>query len=180
MKQCNKELFELRIKKVIDTMDIVYKTLASYNEMAFPLKKLKKETIDYLFCFILQSHINRKTLTIDNLKYFNEVFKKNSVFKDLKLKKVKDIAEIDYREVYRYTDNILKTLPLFIKTSAYFDTFVRANLKEKVASSDVIYKCLYAMLAYSHDIDENDPLAEQFKIELNVVKDHYKKQKINL
>lgn len=180
MKECNLELLELRRNKVLDTSSIVYKTLASYNEMAFSLKSMLNEANDYMFCYILRSHISKKTLTLDNLNLFNEIFKKNKVYKELKLKKIKDINDIDFKSIINYLNETLNKLPLFIKLTAYFDNFVRKNLKNEISASEVIAKCFYAMSAYSHDIDEEAEEAKQFNDELSVIKNLYKKEKINL
>ena len=39
------EIFELKYKKIINSSQIMYKTLASYRDMAFSLKKMCKKAI---------------------------------------------------------------------------------------------------------------------------------------
>ena len=67
------EIFELKYKKIINSSQIMYKTLASYRDMAFSLKKMCKEADCYIQALIVLSLINSNELTIEILKQLENV-----------------------------------------------------------------------------------------------------------
>ena len=62
------ELFELKYNKIINSAEIMYKTLASYREMAFSKKKMLKEAECYVQALIVLSLIKSNELSIDFIK----------------------------------------------------------------------------------------------------------------
>ena len=81
------EIFELKYQKIIKSSKIMYKTLASYNEMAFSLKKMLKQTDSYVQSLIVLSLINSNELSLGFLNVLSGIGEYADPFKKLKIKK---------------------------------------------------------------------------------------------
>ena len=56
------EIYKIRYNKILNSTQIMYKSLASYKELAMPLKKVLKEADLYIQSIIVLSLIKRKPL----------------------------------------------------------------------------------------------------------------------
>lgn len=156
------EIFKLRYQKIINSLTVVYKTLASHNEMAFSLKKLLKETEIFVNSVVLWKTIRSNNFSLELIKQLDDNCQYISLLKTFKLKKIKKFDDILIKRIYEESLNNIKEKPLFIKMSIFFDkTVAKMKLKDDVKMKNVIIDCFKYMFAL---IDNKDDLTTNLSI----------------
>ena len=111
------EIFELKYRKIINSSKIMYKTLASYNDMAFSLKKMLKETDLYVkyqeqakaSIEIIKQSIKSYTKELDKLiSQLRE--KKEKVFNEVHLIEPNDVTQSVLDGIGKYNELIEETV----------------------------------------------------------------------
>ncbi len=151
------EIFELKYKKIINSSQIMYKTLASYRDMAFSMKKMCKEADCYIQSLIVLSLINSNELNIEILKQLEDVSEYAFAFKNIKLQKITNLDEKYILIIKNICIETLHTDPLFIKVASFFDSIVsKLNGIEKISGCTIIEDCLLSILLLVRNIDEDN------------------------
>lgn len=170
------EIFELRYNKIINSAQIIYKTLASYNEMAFSLKKMSKEADCYVQALIINSLIKSNELNLEILKQIDEISQYEFLLKKIKLHKIK---ELDENIILKIKDICIETLnsePLFIKVASFFDSVVsKLDNVEKISGCAIIEECLLSMLLLTRNIDEIDDRKKQYQKDIEIIYKYIKR-----
>lgn len=162
------EIFKLRYEKLINATSVIYKTMASYNEMAFSLKKLMKETEIFVQSFLIYKSIVFNNLSIDLLRQLEDVCKYVSIYKIFKLKKVKEIDSFVISKMKDEVLNNIKNKPLFIIMAVYFDkTVSKLKVDESIEMTNIIVESFQYMCAL---LDNQDDLNTDLKIYDDVIK----------
>lgn len=169
------EIFELKYKKIINSSQIMYKTLASYREMAFSLKKMCKEADCYVQALIVLSLINSNELTIEILNQLENVSEYDYVFKKIKLRKVTYLDEKYILKIKNICIETLKIDPLFIKVASFFDSIVsKLDGVDKISGCAIIEDCLLSILLLVRNIDE-DNNNKQYQKDIEIIYKYIKR-----
>lgn len=170
MEQKFLELFELKYKKIINSSEIMYKTLAKYNEMAFTLKKMVKETDLYIQSIVTLSLIQSSDISLELLKQLVDVFQYENTFKKLKLRKVKELDEELISKVKTIAVENLNLQPLFIKVASFFDKITaKLDKDNKVKGCVIIEECLLSMLLFVRNIDDNSENIKKYQRDIEII-----------
>lgn len=170
MEQKFLEIFELRYQKVLNSSEIIYKTLASYNEMAFSRKKMLKEAECYIQSLIVLSLIKSNELTIETLEQLNDLTEYEFAFKKVKLRKVKELDEKIISQINTIANEAIKIEPLFIKAASFFDKAIsKMDGIEKISGCKIIENCLLAMLLHVRNIDEQDDIINKYQNDIQII-----------
>lgn len=169
------EIFELKYKKIINSAQIMYKTLASYRDMAFSLKKMCKEADCYVQALIVLSLINSNELTIEILNQLENVSEYSYAFKKIKLRKVTYLDEKDILNIKNICIETLKIDPLFIKVASFFDSIVsKLDGVDKISGCAIIEDCLLSILLLVRNIDE-DNNNKQYQKDIEIIYKYIKR-----
>lgn len=170
------EIFELRYKKIINSSHIIYKTLATYREMAFSLKKMSIEEDCYVQALIVNSLIKSNELNVEILKQLSELSQYEFLFKKIKLRKINELNEDLISKIKNICNETLKIEPLFIKVASFFDSVVeKLDNVEKISGSKIIEDCLLSMLLLVRNIDELDENKKQYQKDIEVIYKYMKR-----
>lgn len=169
------EIFELKYKKIINSSQIMYKSLASYRDMAFSLKKMCKEADCYIQALIVLSLINSNELTIEILKQLENVSEYDYAFKKIKLRKVIHLDEKCILNIKNICIETLNIDPLFIKVASFFDSIVsKLGGVDKISGCAIIEDCLLSILLLVRNIDE-DNNNKQYQKDIEIIYKYIKR-----
>jgi hypothetical protein len=155
MEQQFLELYKLRYNKILSSSEIMYKTLASYNAMAMPLKKVLKEADIYIQCIVISSVLRTNEYSLDLFKQIHESCEYESVLKQVKIHKVKTLDDKIINKIEKIIEKTLTKEPFFLRVAAFFDSITK-KLKpdEKTSGCLIIKECILAMLALVRNEDD--------------------------
>lgn len=163
------EIFELKYQKIINSSKIMYKTLASYNEMAFSLKKMLKQTDLYVQSLIVLSLINSNELSLGFLNVLSGIGEYADPFKKLKIKKVKELDDKLISKIKLIAEDNLKVEPLFIKVAAFFDKITaKYDSSNDIKGCDIIEECLLSILLLIRNIESKESL-NKYKKDIEII-----------
>ena len=169
------EIFELKYKKIINSSKIMYKTLASYNEMAFSLKKMLKQTDSYVQSLIVLSLINSNELSLGFLNVLSGIGEYADPFKKLKIKKVKELDDKLISKIKLIAEDNLKVEPLFIKVAAFFDKITaKYDSSNDIKGCDIIEECLLSILLLIRNIEGKENL-NKYKKDIEIIYKYIKR-----
>ena len=170
------EIFKLKYKKIINSSHIMYKTLASYNEMAFSLKKMSKEADCYVQALIISSLMRTNELNIESLKQINEIYEYEFLLKKIKLRKINALDDKIISEIKNLCQQALNTDPLFIKVASYFDSITsKLNDVEKISGCKIIEECLLSLLLLVRNINETEENKKQYQKDIEIIYKYIKR-----
>ena len=170
MEQKYLDLLKLKYTKIINSSGIMYKTLASYRDMAFSLKKMSKEAEDYVQALIVLSLLKTNELSIDILKTLNEISINEFLFKKLKLKKLTTLDDKSYEFIKNKCNEALNIAPLFIKVASFFDSIVsKLDDVEKISGCTIIEECLLSILLYIRNIDDENQINRKYQKDIQII-----------
>lgn len=170
MEQQFLELYKLRYKKILSSSEIMYKTLASYNEMAMPLKKVLKEADMYIQCIVISSLVRTNEYSLELFKQIHESCEYESVLKLVKIHKVKVLDDKVIIKLKTVIEKNLTKEPFFLRVAAFFDS-VTKKLKpdEKTSGCLIIKECLLAMLALLRNEDDAVADLKKYNNDIKIV-----------
>lgn len=169
------EIFELKYQKIINSSKIMYKTLASYNEMAFSLKKMLKQTDSYVQSLIVLSLINSNELSLGFLNVLSGIGEYADPFKKLKIKKVKELDDKLISKIKLIAEDNLKVEPLFIKVAAFFDKITaKYDSSNDIKGCDIIEECLLSILLLIRNIESKENL-NKYKKDIEIIYKYIKR-----
>lgn len=169
------EIFELKYRKIINSSKIMYKTLASYNDMAFSLKKMLKETDLYVQSLVVLSLIRSNELSLGFLNALSGIGEYADPFKKLKIKKVKELDDKLISKIKLIAEDNLKIEPLFIKVAAFFDKITaKYDSSNDIKGCNIIEECLLTMLLLVRNIDDKENL-NKYQKDIEIIYNYIKR-----
>lgn len=167
MEQKYYEIFKLRYEKIINSSLVIYKTLASHNNMAFSLKCLCKETDQFIQAVVLNKILKTQELTIELLEQISSCAKYDDLLKPLKIKKLKDVNQDVINKINKLIDNIINCEPKLTKLAVYFDKIVAKMSIESsdTKASEIIinsFNCMFALVEDKDDLTSDLSLYKNF------------------
>lgn len=170
------EIFELKYKKILNSSQIMYKTLASYREMAFSLKKMTEEAECYIQALIINSLIISNELDLEILKQIDSICEGVFILKKIKFKKINFLDEKLILKIKSICLDTLSMEPLFIKIAAFFDSVVsKLDNSEKISGCNIIEDCLLTMLLLVRNIDETDGNKMEYQNDIKIIYKYMKR-----
>ena len=147
MEQKFLEIYKLKYQKILNSSKLMYKSLASNNEMAFSLKKMLKEADIYIQAIVVLSLIKSKELTVEVFKQLSDLAEYQFLFKKIKTKKLESFDDEQLIKIEMIVKDTLTIEPLFIKVSSFFDKMViKLKLESSTKGCKIIEECLLSML----------------------------------
>lgn len=165
MEQKFLEIYKLKYQKILNSSKLMYKSLASHNEMAFSSKKMLKEADVYIQALIVLSLVKTKELTVELFKQLNELSEYQFLFKKIKVRKLEKFDDVHLQKIESIAKETLTIAPLFVKVSSFFDKMVvKLKLDNSIRGCKIIEECLLAMMLLVRNVDyENNNLKQYIK-----------------
>ncbi len=175
MEQKYYELFKLQYDKLLNSSQIVYKTIASYNNMAFSYKEMVKEMELFVQAVLLNKALKTNQLDQELIIQFSNIFEYGSILKSLKYKPKKPFDEKVINNIEKYCEEQFLIHPRFIKLGVYFDeSTTKYNLGDKVSFINIILKVISSMMALIENIDDQNISLSHYESFLKVINSYIK------
>ena len=170
MEQKFLEIYKLKYQKIHNSSKVMYKSLASNNEMAFSLKKMLKESDIYIQALVILSLIKTNELTVEVFKQLSDLTEYQFLFKKIKTKKLKSFDDETLQRIKMIAKETLTIEPLFIKVSSFFDKMVKKlNLDSSIKGCKIIEESLLSMLLLVRNIDYENNDIKQYKNDIEII-----------
>ena len=168
MEQKFLEIYKLKYQKIHNSSKLMYKSLASNNEMAFSQKKMLKEADIYVQALVALSLIKSNEFTVEIFKQLSDLTEYKFLFKKVKVKKLESFDNELLNTIETIAKEALTIEPLFIKVASFFDKMVKKlKLDSSIKGCVIIEECLLSMLLLVRNIDyENNIKQYQKDIEI--------------
>ncbi len=170
MEQKFLEIYKLKYQKIHNSAKLMYKSLASNNEMAFSQKKMLKEADIYIQALVVMSLIKSNELTVEILRQLSDLTEYQFLFKKIKVKKLENFDDKHLQKIKTLVKEALTIEPLFIKVSSFFDKMVKKlNLDNSIKGCNIIEECLLSMLLLVRNIDYENNDIKQYKKDIEII-----------
>ena len=170
MEQKFLEIYKLKYQKIHNSAKLMYKSLASNNEMAFSQKKMLKEADIYIQALVVMSLIKSNELTVEILRQLSDLTEYQFLFKKIKVKKFENFDDKHFQKIKTLVKEALTIEPLFIKVSSFFDKMVKKlNLDNSIKGCNIIEECLLSMLLLVRNIDYENNDIKQYKKDIEII-----------
>lgn len=170
MEQKFLEIYKLKYQKIHNSSKLMYKSLASNNEMAFSLKKMLKEADIYIQSLVVLSLIKSKELTVEIFKQLSDLTEYQFLFKKIKVKKLENFDDVQLLKIETLAKETLVIEPLFIKVSSFFDKMVKKlKLDSSIKGCNIIEECLLSMLLLVRNIDYENHDIKEYKKDIEII-----------
>lgn len=170
MEQKFLEIYKLKYEKILNSSKLMYKSLASHNEMAFSLKKMLKEADIYIQALVVLSLIKTKELTVELFKQLSDLSEYQFLFKKIKVRKLECFENKHLQEIESIARETLKISPLFVKVSSFFDKMViKLNVNSAVKGCKIIEECLLEMLLLVRNVDYENDNIKKYQSDIEII-----------
>jgi len=170
MEQKFLEIYKLKYQKIHNSAKLMYKSLASNNEMAFSQKKMLKEADIYIQALVVMSLIKSNELTVEILRQLSDLTEYQFLFKKIKVKKLENFDDKHFQKIKTLVKEALTIEPLFIKVSSFFDKMVKKlNLDNSIKGCNIIEECLLSMLLLVRNIDYENNDIKQYNKDIEII-----------
>ena len=170
MEQKFLELYKLKYQKILNSSKLMYKSLASNNEMAFSSKKMLKEADCYIQALVVLSLIKTNEFNLEVLKQLSDLCEYEFLFKKIKIRKLDSLNSELLLKIESIANETLSIAPLFIKVSSFFDKIVKKlKIESSINGCNIIEECLLSMLLLVRNIDYENNDINQYKKDIEVI-----------
>ena len=164
------EIYKIRYNKILNSTQIMYKSLASYKELAMPLKKVLKEADLYIQSIIVLSLIKANDQSLELFKEIDSVVEYESLLKHVKIKKLKCLDESVLNKINDVISKKVAKEPFFLRIAAFFDSVSKKlDPNTDVSGCLIIKQCFLSMLALVRNEDETQDNLKKYNKDIKTV-----------